>query len=284
MSNIAYPPGRPLSIGEVLDLTFQIYRVTVVKCLLYAAIGIIAGQLPNIYNLLKGRGFGGGLAGFARAAQGSQREPTYWVVYLVGLVLSVIFYAVVILRQDQLLRTGAAGGELPRVLRRVPGLILVVLIVAVCVGICFIPAGAVASLGPVAVILGMLLAVVLASYVGVRLCVAFVAFVVTGEGGGKACGHSWRLTEGSVWRLSAIITVGFLVLIAFWVVVSIIAGLVAVIVGRGDVAVIAAAAGVISILIFAFTVPFYTALQLAMFGDLRVRKEGADLESRIASA
>src|SRR6516162_8304359 len=45
MSTVPYPPQRQLSVGEVLDLSFQIYRTTFVRCLLFATCGVIAGQL-----------------------------------------------------------------------------------------------------------------------------------------------------------------------------------------------------------------------------------------------
>jgi hypothetical protein len=49
------------------------------------------------------------------------------------------------------------------------------------------------------------------------------------------------------------------------------------------VALITATLGVVSVAVGALATPFYTALGLAVFGDLTVRKEGADLAQRISA-
>src|SRR5215469_13651919 len=98
MVDIPYPPQRQLSVGEVLDLTFRIYRATVGKCLLLAGFGVIAGQLPSLYMLARGRP----LMMAPTAAQdllAQMRDPALWALYLVGAVLSAVFAAAVLLRQ-----------------------------------------------------------------------------------------------------------------------------------------------------------------------------------------
>ena len=95
--------------------------------------------------------------------------------------------------------------------------------------------------------------------------------------------RSWRLTGGSFWRLSLVYTVGIIVLVVMSFIIGLIAAFLAAIVGRGDVVLAAAATGVTIIALGAITTPFYTALGLAVFGDLTVRKEGADLEQRISA-
>ena len=42
-------------------------------------------------------------------------------------------------------------------------------------------------------------------------------------------------------------------------------------------------AGVVGVALGALATPFYTALALAVLGDLKVRKEGTDLEQRISA-
>ena len=56
------------------------------------------------------------------------------------------------------------------------------------------------------------------------------------------------------------------------------------ILGRGDIAVVTASQAVLGIALGALFVPFYTALSIAILGDLKVRKEGTDLEQRIAAS
>jgi hypothetical protein len=132
MSTVPYPPQRQLSVGEVLDLTFRIYRATFVKCLLFATCGVVAGQLAGIYALAKGRTLPQGSAGVA-GMLAQMQDRVFDALYIVGLVLTLIFYAAVILRQRAIITDGPVGGELTAALRRTPALIgLLVLVVLAC--------------------------------------------------------------------------------------------------------------------------------------------------------
>ncbi len=57
LSNSLCPPDGPQSIGQVLDAGFRIFKVSLVRCLLFGAIAMIAGQLPNISSLAVGQRF-----------------------------------------------------------------------------------------------------------------------------------------------------------------------------------------------------------------------------------
>src|SRR6185437_13022432 len=46
---------KPRSFGELLDAVLQIFRLSLLKCLPYATIAIIAGQLSTLYYLSRGR-------------------------------------------------------------------------------------------------------------------------------------------------------------------------------------------------------------------------------------
>jgi hypothetical protein len=282
MPNIAYPPRRPLSVGEVLDLTFQVYRATLVKCLLPAALAVIAGQLTNVYALAKGGslGRGGGWAGFVQTLQGINQDPVYWLVYVLATVASLLFYAVVTLRQYALITGRPVAGEFAAALRRAPQLVGVVILVGASVGACLLPALLLSPPGRY-LLAGLLL--IPASYVAVLLSCAFTVLLLTGSGPVASYARSWRLATGSFWRLSIIYTVVLIVLLVFGTLVGALAAFLAAVLGRGDVALIAATTGVIVVAVTALTIPMYTAALLAVFGDLTARKEGMDLEQRISA-
>lgn len=282
MPNIAYPPRRPLSVGEVLDLTFQIYRATGLRCLLFAAFGVIVGQLASIYALSKGRGLGGGgWQGIVQALSSANKDPLYWVAYVLGIVLPLIFYAAIMLRQHAMITGQPVGGELGIAARRLPALIGVSLLIAASTAACFLPALLLS--GPARYGLIVLL-LIPASYVLVRLSCAFLTLVLNGAGPVASYVRSWRLTSGSFWRVSVVYTVGMIVLLVFSVVLFFVAGVLAAVLGRGDVALVAATTGAIVVAMSALTVPYYTAMGIAVLGELGARKEGADLEQRIAAS
>jgi len=279
MSSVPYPPQRQLSVGEVLDLSFRIYRATFVKCLLFATCGVIAGQLAGIYALLRGRNLAQSPAG-AAAMLAMMQDRTLVALYIVGLVLTLLFYAAVLLRQRAIVTDGAAGGELTAALRRTPALVgLVVLIGLGCLA-CFVPA--LVTGGALRVLL-ILAGVVALCYGLVALSCAMTVLLMEDAGPLASLTRSWRLTAGSFWRLSLIYTVALIILIALELVIASVAGFLAGALAHGDVAMVTAFAEVIGIILGALVTPFYGALALAVLADLKVRKEGADLAQRISA-
>jgi hypothetical protein len=107
--------------------------------------------------------------------------------------------------------------------------------------------------------------------------------LVEGSGPAASLLRSWRLTTGSFWRLSLIYTVALIVLIVLYAVSAAVAGFLAGVLGRGDLAMVTAFAEVVGVALGALATPFYGALALAVLADLKVRKEGADLEQRISA-
>lgn len=279
MSTVPYPPQRQLSVGEVLDLTFRIYRVTFVKCLAFATCGVIAGQLAGIYALLKGRTPARGSTAMGGMLELMQ-DRTVVALYIVGIVLTVIFYAAVLLRQRAIITAGTVGGELTAALRRLPALIGLGLLVALACAACFLPAWATAGALQVLLIIA---ALVVLSYGVVAISCAQTILLVEDAGPAASLARSWRLTTGSFWRLSIIYTVALIILIALYMVIAAVAGFLAGVLAHGDLAMVTAFAEVIGIVLGALATPFYGALALAVLADLKVRKEGADLAQRISA-
>jgi hypothetical protein len=280
MANIPYPPERQLSVGEVLDLTFRIYRATLVKCLLYAGLAVIAGQLANIYTIVRGHPLAASPENWQQLLA-QLRDPTLWVLYVVGALLTIVFYGAVLLRQRGLIGGSAAGAELSAALGRLPALIgMVILIVLGCIAL-FVPAYV--TSGALRALL-LIAAVVVLCYAVVAISCAQTILFIEGAGPAASLSRSWRLTSGSFWRLSVIYTVALIILFVLYAVSAAVAGFLAAVLGRGDFAMVTAFAELGGVVLGALAMPFYSALALAVLGDLKVRKEGADLEQRISSA
>ena len=277
MANIPYPPPRPLSVGEVLDLTFRIYRASVVSCLIFAALGVIANQLPNLYSVSRG-------ATLLQALITPKNSLMLGSLMLAGALLGLVFTGAVVLRQYAIATGHPVGGELPRSLGRLPGLVLLMVLFGAtfAVGAMFIGAAFIFS-GIARVLLALLLCLPIL-YAVVAVSCSLTAMYVTPMGAAAAYVRSVRLTSGSFWRLSVIYTIGVIVLFVLYILTSGVIGMLMGILGRGDVALITATLGVVSVAIGALATPFYTALGLAVFGDLTVRKEGADLAQRISAS
>jgi hypothetical protein len=170
-----------------------------------------------------------------------------------------------------------------RALRLLGRIILIVILYALLAVVCLlflVPAIFVTGLTRYALIAVLLLP---CAYVLLRLACAFTAMVVENTGAAASLARSWELTGGQVLRLTAMYTVALFLLVVLYTVVASLTAFLYAVLGRGDVALIAAGVGVMTVAAGALASPYYSALGLAVFGDLLVRKEGADLSQRISA-
>jgi hypothetical protein len=259
MTNNLYPPARPQTVGEILDTAFRIFRATLLKCLLFATVSLLVGQLPNVYTLLRGRP--------VQRLFLVEPDPLWWLLAFLGSVLVVALTGAIVRRQYAIAsgRPLDLGAELTAALRLVPGLI------------------ALWTLVLLATMAGLLLLVIPGMYIGIRLSCAVTTYLLTDRGVFASMRHSWYLTAGNFWRLSLIFSVYVVLIIVFYVLAAVIAAALAVPFALGDVALITAVTAAVVVILGSIVRPFYTALALAVFGDLSVRTEGTDLAARISS-
>lgn len=275
MPDTLYPPEHPLSIGEVLDLSFRIFSTTILKCLPLAVGGLLLGQLPNIYSILHG----GALAG----VMAPHHDPVYWVLYLVGALLSTAFGGAVLVRQHAV-ASGEAASAADAIgvgLRRLAGMLAIGILIGLAVLVCFVPAALLAG-NKIALVIVIVVLLMPASYVLLRLSCANTGYLLNPWGIFGSLRRSWELTQGHFWRLAGIYTVALFVAIVFYVVAGVVAGAVATPLGLGDVALVTAIYASLIVILGAVATPFISAIALAVFADLSIRREGADLAARIS--
>jgi membrane-anchored glycerophosphoryl diester phosphodiesterase (GDPDase) len=277
-----YPPSSPQTIGQVLDSGFHIFQLSFVSCILYGAVSMIAGQLPNIYFIASGRplgGFGGG--------------SVLWVVlYLIGSLITLTMYAAILYRQYGL-AVGERSGmrvELKRSLRKLPGYLgVVVLSMVMCFIVPAIVAVALVAAGvnlkqpsPAVILLGLLMLIPI-TYLLTPLSFTTPALLLDGKGPAGAIRYAMRLARGSWWRMSAVLAITFVLIMVFYGVAMIMVGMILPLAGATDVAAVTAATGVVYVVLGSVGLPFFTAVLLAAYGELKVRREGIDLERRVAT-
>jgi Membrane domain of glycerophosphoryl diester phosphodiesterase len=255
MSTLAWSPARPQSTGEVLDTTFRIFQATLLKCLPYGLAAMLAAQAPNIYDLARGmgpRGFGA-------------NDASWWALFAAGTIASLACFCAIILRQNAMLRGAplSTRGELARTLRRLPGIVALFVLSLVILAI-------------------SLAALVLPGvYLSVPLVLVWPAFVIEGQDVPEALRTGWRLTRHQWWHTTSILAVGFTVVVVFVLGVTICAVALPS-AGGADVAVAIALSAAVFVVMGAIGAPFFGALVIATYGELRVRRDGLDLEQRLA--
>jgi hypothetical protein len=249
---MAPPSLRPLSVGEILDVSFTLYRRHFAPI---AKVALICGGIPVLLSL------------FLDASGGMLFNlPLALVYYLVFVALSSIATGATVF----IVSESYLGGELdaaPALARATPlmgRLIVCSIFIALIVFV-----GFVLFIFPgIILICGLML--------------AFPALVL--EPGSTATGalaRSWQLTRGSRWRMLGLLLT---LLVLLYVPLVAIGGVVSLLTPGGAITnarsafriglIPLAAMSVVQIFVYPL---FYCVLTVAYY-DLRVRKEGFDLE------
>lgn len=292
-------PSAPLTVGGVLDNWIRLFRSSFGSCWplpLLAAAGGACVQFtitPRIPPMHPGVSLLQYYAGYWAAVRG----PSILLTDIAFWLLTLLVYAALLTQQAALIRGEAPfslGTALGKGLRRLPqvllGSILVILIVAAICAPMGIGAALIARFHPAgrAIVLGALAGValfILLIYITVRLQLWMAAMFSENRGAGASLGRSWRLVKGYWWRVTGI---GFVAGVVIWVVSLAIGALAGIVIGvmgfqatspdllARRVELIASASQVGRLL----TMPLLTAVWLAIYQDLRFRREGGDLAAR----
>jgi hypothetical protein len=271
MSSAFYPPTRPLSVGEVLDLAFQIFKATLVKGLPYGICAVVAQQLPNIYALSTGATL--------RQILGAG-QPVGIGIFVLGMLLALTAWSALLLRQRAIIehQPTSIQVELGDALRRLPSFAVATLLYFVVVG------------GPFAMLAlvppqyrggGRVPLEMLSSYLAILLACIWPAVLFGRQGPFGALRQSAHFVWGNWWRMAVVYVVGGAVVI---VVAVLLGALIAAIVSSlgAGIPVMTSVFTEVANVLGAVTAPFAGAILLATFGDLRVRRQGTDLQQRIA--
>jgi hypothetical protein len=280
MPNVLFPPDGPQSVSQVLDTGFRIFKVSLVRCLLFGAVAMIAGQLPNIYSLVRGEPFGAYLHG----------DPVTIVLAVLGSAIAVYFSAVILIRQREV----AQGSrrpirvELAEGLQRMPALLGVTLVsfavlavVPALLLVADIKQVSPAAHMPIAVAAAVLAAPIVWLLPGLSMAVVVAA--LTPNGMLASLKQGIGLAYRSWWRMMLTFIVWAILLVVLNLVAVILLMLSLQVFGASDVITLSAATPVVFVGLRAIGLPFLVAILLAIYGDLMVRKQGIDLERRVAS-
>ena len=270
MSSAFYPPARPLSVGEALDLVFQVFKVTLIKGLPYGICAVIAQQLPNLYVLGRGATIRQTLAA---------GQPLSLALFGLGVLLALVAWAALLLRQRAIIeqRPSSVGSELGEALRRLPSFLVATLLFLAVVG-----CGVAVLMGvPPHYRAGVRIPLeILSLYLAILLSCTWPAVLFGGRGPLGALRQSVRLVWGNWWRMAIIYAVGGAIVIVVAVLVGALIAAIVSSLGAG-IPVMTSVFTEVASALGAVTAPFAGAMLLATYGDLRVRKEGIDLQQRI---
>lgn len=291
-------PSAPLTIGGVLDNWLRLFRASFGSCWALALLAGVAGAFVelSVTQTLPPPG--------ATALQNylnywsSFRGPMTLLANIVFWFVSLAVYGAVLAQQTALVRGGETfsfGDAFMKGLRRIPQMLLGGLVIGLIIAAICIPVGIGAAVllpalrrSPAAIPIGvvaLIALVIVFIYVMVRLQLWLAVLFSENLGGAASVGRSWELVKGQWWRVTGI---GFVSGIVIWILslgIGAVCGLVVGVIGIHGTTPDAilrrfqliASAGQIARLL---TIPLLTAAWLAIYQDVRLRREGGDLAAR----
>lgn len=312
-------PLRPLGVGDILDGSFQALRVNpramfVPSLVVTAGVGAVSAavtyiaysQIAPLFNDLDiDAGATLSLASYLSLNLGTLTSSL--LLLLASAILTGLL--IVAVSRSVLGRVAELDETWERTKRRIPALLAQTLLLSLVTSLMIIMVFLVAALTflslnpdlerlgeeatPQSVLLPILTfvllfigAVVVSLFLQIRLLVAPAALVLENVGVIESFKRSWQLTRGSFWR-----TLGTFMLVTMLAgtVSSILGGLVGTVQGLSvalseDVSVwLNVASSFLVPLVSGLVLPFQAAAYALMYIDLRIRKEGLDVELRKAS-
>jgi hypothetical protein len=248
------PVLRPLGVGEILDTAFAVYRRNAFA--LWKLVAVVVA-LPAAMN--------GALAVAEQQVNDSDGSSGSLVilqllVLLVSLIASSLATAAAlrVVADAYLGRTIDPGASLRFGLRRLPAVIGMSLLVGITV------------------VIASLFLLVPGIYLYVAWSVAMPALLGENLGIIRALGRSHSLVRGRFWPCAGVIVLAFLLM--FIVALVLLAVLAAVVGSSDNDTVLFVEQGVSTLIANALVLPFQVAVTVVLYIDLRVRKEGFDVQ------
>lgn len=276
MTSPLLPLTRPLSAAETLDTVFRLFRQTLVPCLVLALAGVVVGQLPYVVDLARG----------TLQATMTEKGPLWWFVMLASSLASLLLFYSLSRRQLMLARGARTtlGDDLRAAVSLLPRAIGVAIVALVQLGIVGLGTVALwkASSGLLAA-LAAGLGIALAAWLIVPMALAAPVLVTESASMESTVRRAFDLVRGQWWRAALVLAVGLIVIMVFYSVGGLIGLLVAQLVGGLDLDIVTVVTTVLMALLGCLFAPLYSALTLVLMHELRLRRDGGDLDARIGA-
>jgi hypothetical protein len=265
---MAVQPNQPQGIGGVLDTAFQLYKSSFARVWAIALLTALMSLAPTLYWLLFG------LKGFDVSTLASNpfamytHSPSLVGMSLLSVLLTLWGMGALVLKQraigsDEQMSTGEA---FQAALSRVPALIVAMILYLF------------------AFVAGSFLLVVPGLILGLSLIMFMALVLFDRKGPIDALIGSHKLVWGNWWRTCAVVTLAFILMVVIFMAVGIVAAVITPFAGMasGDFLVVTMVVqSVLSAAANVFMTPFTSAVMIALYWDLKLRKEGGDLAARV---
>lgn len=252
---------RPETIGKVLDNGFKLYKASLKQVLLLSFLGAASGILytfapdytdPEALN----RGLG-----------------LFFMLVLLAMTISTFFYCAIIVHIHGIAaqNTPSIGNSMSIAAKRFFPIIIATILYVLAVG------------------LGLVVLVIPGIFLSVALFFYSILMLADNESMIASLKKSYRLVYGNWWRSVALLSIPVFIFGAIFVLVGLIMGLYISTMPEtammGDEwKMLELVSNVINAIISAFLSPLFYAFLLVILHDLKLRKQGLDLQARMEQA
>jgi hypothetical protein len=257
-------PTKPLTIGEVLDRGFALFRASFSSVWYIALVGGLASVPYNLINFSS-------ISTTGAATAPLLPPPAAIAAFIVYMFIALVLFNVNIARIGGIARGQPLplGESIAVGLRRFPAML---------------GAGILFTLG---VIVTMIFLIIPAVWFSVAFYFALFAPVLERRGPVDSMRYGFTLVKGRWWRTAGVLTVIFLILMVVYVLFAIVLGVAAAFSGGSPEEIIDQVMWVQIItapLLQIVMIPLSYSMFLAVYEDSKLRYEGADLAERVAAA
>jgi len=279
-------PTAPRSIGGIVDDAIRLYREAFGKSWLLALCAQVLLAVPVLIIRFQVTATPV-VAGNPLAVLAIFKSPAVWLPYLVAAVLTIGFYNALVVLIDglataeiQSLSQSLATGF--RLLPRTIALSVVMLVALTVAGACVAVLAGLLGRAVSPILAGVLVVAFAATviYVWGRAFLANIALVVEDAGVFKSLEISWALIKNHWWRTATVYTIALIIAMVVYFIISFLSGLVIAIL-HSSIGTATVVSQLISIVGGTVLMSFFPAVLLAMYHDLKLRTQGADLVSRV---
>jgi len=260
-------PQAPQSIGGVIDNAIELFKASFRSCWVAALVyAIVLGAIAIWMQLGFVSTIGGGRPNPA-ALLAIYQSPNFLFGYLLIMLASIAFTLMLNCAILDVARGGAGANPmsyLGTVVAWVPGAVVASLVLAIACAV------------------GLVLLIVPGLYLAFRWILWTVALCDERRGAFAGLGTSWRLIGGNWWRTVIVLSVATLIVILITLVFGFVGGLVGGIMSA-DLTTRLIVSQVLNALGQVLYLPAIISTMVAIYLDLKLRKDGADLEARLGS-
>ncbi len=262
---MAIQPSQPQGIGGVLDTAFQLYKSSLGVVWPISLLLAVVGMPPTLYWMFSGQPVPD--MSNIGAAMGLS-DPVSIAIGLLSGVLTMWAMSALYLKQHAFGRDEemSVGDALKVALSRLATLV-----------------GASVLFMPV-VIVGLILLIVPGLILMVSLMMYMALLLFENRGAVDSLTGSHKLVWGNWWRSSAILTVSVILVIVIFMALGLVAAIAAPFAGLAveDIVMMSMIGELVFNAVFnVFLMPFFSAVMIALYWDLKLRKEGGDLAARV---